>query len=63
MQIVGIQNMGFLDCGMVGLTSNDIIAGNGRILSVHEYCEVKYLSKNFYFSIHELFFLFPSCAV
>ena len=43
-------------------TSNDIIAGNGRILSVHENCVVKYLYKKLYY-IHDLFFLFPSDAL
>ena len=44
---------------VTAITSNDIIAGNGKILSVHDYFVVKYLSKKLYYA-HELFFLFPS---
>ena len=33
------------DCSIYGTneTSNDIIAGNGRILSVHEYCRIIFI--------------------
>ena len=42
-------------------TSNDIIAGNGRILKVYMNIVCLYLSKKLYY-VHELFFIFPSDA-
>ena len=43
------------------ITSNDIIAGNGRILKVYMNIVCLYLSKKLYY-FHELFFIFPSDA-
>ena len=54
--------MAYKRAGEVKITSKDIIAGNGSILSVHEYCVFKYLYKKLYY-VHELFFLFPSDAL
>ena len=42
-------------------TSNDIIAENGRILSVHEYSVAIFVKKLYH--VHELFFIFPSDAL
>ena len=44
------------------ITSNDIIAGNGRILKVYMKIVWLYLSKKLCY-VHELFFLFPSDAL